>query len=134
MRLRKIILNNWRLKVLALAISISLWALYTREPFAEVAYNVPIVFTNVPQGLAVSGDTPVAVHVLIRGRSGLLQRIVPSDLNVSVDLAQMRAGDEPVRITRRMVRVPYGTTVVEVTPPRLPLALVTNASPPPNAE
>ena len=134
MRWRKIILNNLWLKILALVISAALWALYTHEPFAEVAYNVPIVFINVPQGLAVSGDTPPAVHVLIRGRSGLLQRIVPGDLNVSVDMQKMPAGDDPIRITRRMVRVPYGTTVVDVTPPRFKVALVTNASPPPDAE
>ena len=50
--LRQVVLHNWGLKLLALAISFSLWAAYTAEPFAEVAYNVPIAFVNVPAGLA----------------------------------------------------------------------------------
>jgi hypothetical protein len=66
--LKKVLSNNFWLKVLALVLSLSLWALYTREPFAEVAYNVPIAYLNVPTGLVVSGDAPTSVHVVIRGR------------------------------------------------------------------
>ena len=65
--LRNTIFSNFWLKLLALAISFGLWALYTREPFAEVAYNVPITFVNVPAGLAVSGETPSAANLLLPG-------------------------------------------------------------------
>lgn len=133
-RIRKFILGDLGLKVLALAISLGLWTLYTREPFAEVAYNVPIAFVNVPAGQAVSGDTPTAVHVVIRGRLGLLRRLVSTDLNFSVDLAHTAGGSEPLRVTRQMVHVPYGTEVVEVTPPKFRVVLVTNTSPGPDAE
>jgi YbbR domain-containing protein len=132
--LRKAIFHNFWLKLLALAISFSLWALYTREPFAEVAYNVPIAYVNVPTGLAVSGDTLNTVHVLIRGRSGLLRRVVSSDLDISIDMTNTQLGDDDVRVRRRMVHVPYGTEVVEVTPTRLHVVLVTNSSPFPDAE
>ena len=132
--LKKTVFENFGLKVLALAISLGLWTLYTREPFAEVAYNVPIAFVNVPAGQAVSGDTPTAVHVVIRGRLGLLRRLASIDLNFSVDLAHAAGGNEPLRVTRQMVHVPYGTEVVEVTPPKFRVVLVTNTSPAPDAE
>jgi len=132
--LRETLVHNFWLKVLALALSIGLWALYTREPFAEVAYNVPIAYVNVPAGMAVSSDTPTTVHVLVRGRSGLLSRVAATDLDFSIDLANTQLGDDSVRIRRRMVHVPYGTEVVQVTPAELHVVLVTNSSPPPDAE
>jgi YbbR domain-containing protein len=132
--LRENIFANFKLKLLALAISLALWALYTREPFAEVAYNVPIAFVNVPAGLAIAGDTPTTVHVVIRGRSGLVSRVETADLNFSIDLSQAQVGDDDIRVRRRMVRVPYGTEVLEVTPPQFHVVLVTNASRLPTAE
>ena len=46
--LRQFVLRNAGMKLLALAISFLLWSTYTAEPFAEVGYNVPIAFVNVP--------------------------------------------------------------------------------------
>jgi hypothetical protein len=127
-RLRHLLFQNASLKVLALLISFSLWAVYTAEPFAQVAYNVPLAFVNVPQGTVVSGVTagnvPATVRVTLRGRSGLLRRLVPADLNFSVDLAGTRVGQVPVRLTPDMVRVPYGTEVVRIAPSEFDLALV----------
>ena len=80
------------LKVLALAISFALWALYTAEPFADVAYNVPLAFVNVPAGLALTGDAPNAVHVRLRGRTGLLRRLTATDLNFTINLASTQVG------------------------------------------
>ena len=132
--LRENILSNFKLKMLALVISFTLWVLYTREPFAEVAYNVPISYLNVPTGMAVSSDTQTTVHVLVRGRSGLLSRVAATDLDFSIDLTNTQLGDDSVRVRRRMVHVPYGTEVMQVTPTELHVVLVTNASPPPDAE
>ena len=127
-RLRKVIFHNGGWKLLALAISIVLWSTYMREPFAQVAYNVPIAFVNVPAGLVIGSDTPTAVHVVLRGRSGLLRGLAPGDLDFSVDLTQGRAGADQVWVTPEMVKVPYGTEVVEITPARVHLTLVTDAS------
>lgn len=132
--LRENVFNNFKLKLLALAVSLTLWAIYTREPFAEVAYNVPITYLNVPAGLAIAGNTPTTVHVLIRGRSGLLRRLISSDLNFNLDLLHAQAGDDTVRVTDQMVHVPYGTEVVEITPLQFRVVLVTNQSPRQDAE
>ena len=56
--LRRVFLHNWGLKLIALGISFFLWATYTAEPFAQVAYNVPVAYVNVPDGLAVGGAPP----------------------------------------------------------------------------
>ncbi len=127
--LRGLFFHNLGLKLLALAISCSLWVAYTSEPFADVGYNVPLAFINVPPGLALGDDAPNAVHVRLRGRTGLLRRLTPADLNFSVDLGNAKAGTVPVHLKPDMVRVPYGTEVVLITPAQFRITLVTSRTP-----
>jgi hypothetical protein len=137
-RLRQLVFRDLGLKLLALAISFSLWAVYTAEPFAQVAYNVPLAYVNVPPGLVVSGiaagNVPATVRVILRGRSGLLRRLVPADLDFVVDLAGTRAGEVPVRLKPDMVRVPYGTEVMRITPSDYAVTLVPTTTQPPGPE
>jgi hypothetical protein len=128
--LARIFVHNAGLKLIALAISFFLWASYTAEPFAQVAYTVPIAFVNVPEGFAVAGDAPNAVRVVLRGRSGLLRRLTPTDLVLDVDLGSAPSDDTAVHISDRMVRVPYGTDVVRITPSQFRISLVRTATPP----
>src|SRR5207245_11130390 len=91
--LRRWMLHNWWLKLLALALSFLLWATYTAEPIAEQAYVVPLEFTRIPGDLEISNEVPAQVHVRVRGRSALLRRLTPADLGVSVDLSSGRPGE-----------------------------------------
>jgi YbbR-like protein len=122
--LRRLFLHNLRLKLIALGISFFLWATYTAEPFAQVGYNVPVAYVNVPDGLAVGGAPPNAVRVVLRGRTGLLRRLGPSDLTLDVDLATAPSGDVPIRLSPTMVSVPYGTQVVRLAPSEFHVSLV----------
>ncbi len=122
--LREWVLNNWSLKLLALAISFLLWTTYTAEPFSEVGYLVPLEFRKVPPNLEISGDVPTQVHLRVRGRSGLLRRLIPADLSIAVDLSGRTAGERLVQLTPDQVTVPYGVTVVSITPPQVLVPLV----------
>src|SRR6266481_4582554 len=110
--LRKYILANAGSKVLALGISFLLWATYTSEPFAEVGFQVPLEFTSMPPKLEIFGDVPTLVHVRVRGRSALLRRMTPADLNLRIDLKDGKPGDTQVLLTPEMVGAPYGASVV----------------------
>lgn len=132
--LRRLFLHNLRLKLIALGISFFLWATYTAEPFAQIGYAVPVAYVNVPDGLAVAGAPPNAVRVVLRGRSGLLRRLGPTDLTLDVDLAAAPSGDVPIRLTPSMVGVPYGTEVVRLAPAEFHVALVPTKIPPEASE
>jgi YbbR-like protein len=132
--LRRVFIHNLRLKLIALGISFFLWATYTAEPFAQVGYNVPVAYVNVPDGLAVAGAPPNAVRVVLRGRTGLLRRLGANDLSLDVDLASAPSGDVPVRLTPAMVGVPYGIEVVRLAPAEFHVSLVPTKIPPEASE
>jgi hypothetical protein len=132
--LRRVFLHNLSLKLIALGISFFLWATYTAEPFAQVGYNVPVFYVNVPEGLAVAGAPPNVVRVVLRGRSGLLRRLTPADLTLNVDLATAPSGEVPVKLLPAMVDIPYGTEVVRLAPAEFQVSLVASKLPPEASE
>ena len=131
--LRKYILANAGLKLLALAISFLLWATYTAEPYAEVGFQVPLEFTTMPTQLEMSGDVPTVAHVRVRGRSALLRRMVPADLNLRLDMKDGKPGTSTLQITPEMVGAPYGASVVQVAPTEIHVTLVPRHGPAPPA-
>jgi hypothetical protein len=129
--LRKYVLANAGLKILALGVSVLLWTTYTSEPFAEVGFQVPLEFTSIPSQLEISGDVPTSVHVRVRGRSVLLRRLTPADLSIRIDLKDGTEGDSLVRITPDMIGAPYGANVVRVSPSQFHVSLVRSNGPRP---
>jgi hypothetical protein len=131
--LRKYILSNAGLKLLALAISFLLWATYTSEPYAEVGFLVPLEFTTMPPQLEISGDVPTVVHIRVRGRSALLRRMIAADLNLRLDMKSGKEGTTILGVTPEMVGAPYGATVVQVAPTEIHVTLVPRHGPAPPA-
>ena len=131
--LRKYIFANAGLKLLALAISFLVWATYTSEPYSEVGFQVPLEFTTMPAQLEISGDVPTVVHIRVRGRSALLRRMIPADLNLRLDLKDGKPGTTTMQITPAMVGAPIGATVVQVAPTEIHVTLVPRREPAPPA-
>jgi YbbR domain-containing protein len=122
--LRRYVLANAGLKLLALAISFLLWATYTAEPYSEVGFQVPLEFTTMPPQLEISGDVPTVARIRVRGRSALLRRMVPADLNLRLDLKDGKPGTAAVQLTPQMVGAPFGAAVVQVEPSEIHVTLV----------
>ncbi len=131
--LRKYIFANAGLKLLAVAISFLLWATYTAEPYAEVGFQVPLEFTTMPPLLEITGDVPTTAHIRVRGRSALLRRMIPADLNLRLDMKDGKQGITTLQITPEMVGAPYGATVVQVAPSEIHVTLVPRHGPAPPA-
>lgn len=122
--LRKYVFANAPMKLLALSISLLLWTTYNSEPFSEIGLQVPLEFINMPSQLEIAGDVPTSVHVRLRGRSALLRRLIPADLNLRLDLTDRKPGEIQIRVAPDMVGSPYGATVVQVSPSEFHVTLV----------
>jgi YbbR domain-containing protein len=122
--LRKYVLANAGLKVLALAISFLIWATYTAEPYAEVGFLVPLEFTTMPAQLEITGDVPTNARVRVRGRSALLRRMVAADLSLRLDMKDAKEGTTVLQIRPDMVGAPFGASVVQVQPSEIHVTFV----------
>ncbi len=104
--LRKLFLEDWGLKLLALAITVALWLAVTgqNKPITLRVSGVQLNFLQ-PEGLEISNDPPGTLDVILTGSKDKLDRIGPRDLIANVDLSDQKAGERVVKLTLDRVKV-----------------------------
>lgn len=110
--LRKIFLEDWLMKVVALAITLALWLGVTglSTPTTELIRNVPL-------NLRFSSETEITgfelqqVDIIVSGDKRRVSEISRSDLVVSVDLTDVETGERILNLTPENVLLPLPTGV-----------------------
>src|SRR6266850_3548351 len=104
--LRKLLLEDWGLKLLALAITVVLWLAVTgqNKPVTLRVSGVQLNFLR-PSGLEISNDPPGQIEVVLTGSPDKLYRIGPRDLVATVDLSDQKAGERILRLTLDRVKL-----------------------------
>lgn len=120
--------RNLGLKVMALLIAGGLWFIVAGEHVVERSMRVPLEFRNIPTGVEIVGDPPATVDVRVRGASGILSKLQPGEVVVSLDLHGARKGMRLFHIQPDDVERPFGVTVAQVQPPTLSLDLEPTAT------
>lgn len=97
--LHKIFLEDWALKLLALAITITLWLAVTgqNKPMTLRVSGVQLNFMR-PDGFDVSNELPQTVDVILTGSKDKLDRISPRDLTATVDLTDQKPGERVIKL------------------------------------
>jgi len=104
--LRKIFLDNWQRKLVALLISIFIWFQVGHSLISSrTISNVPIRVINIPTGKTISdlqsnGTLTKRVNLTVVGNKNLLDDLTANDLEVVID-AQDRKEDWVADITKR---------------------------------
>jgi YbbR domain-containing protein len=119
--------RNVGLKFLSICIATLLWLVVAGDRIVERALRVPIEYQNLPQGLEIVGDPLEAVDVRLRGSSGTLGRLGPSDTSAVIDLRNARPGRRLFHLTAAQLHVPYGIEVMQVGPATLPIEFENSA-------
>ena len=103
---RKLFLEDWGLKLLALAITVVLWLAVTgqNKPVTLRVSGVQLNFLR-PDGLEISNEPPGRVEVILNGSPDKLDRIGPRDLVATVDLGDQKAGERIVRLSLDRVKM-----------------------------
>ncbi len=103
---RKLFLEDWSLKLLALAITVVLWLAVTgqNKPVTLRVSGVQLNFLR-PDGLDISNEPPGRVEVILTGSPDKLDRIGPRDLVATVDLSDQKAGERIVRLSLDRVKM-----------------------------
>jgi YbbR domain-containing protein len=104
--LRKLFLEDWTLKLIALVITGVLWLGVTgqNKPVTLRVNGVQLNFLR-PQGLEISNEPPTTVDVTFTGSKDKLDRIEPRELIANVDLSDQKAGERIIKLTLNRVKL-----------------------------
>ncbi|MBI5014420.1 MAG: DNA integrity scanning protein DisA nucleotide-binding domain protein [Deltaproteobacteria bacterium] len=83
----------------------------------ETGFAVPVEYTAPPGNMALVGDKPSEVKIHVSGPSADLDRVVPSQLPVTVDLSRTVPGHHRFPITEENLRLPRGVRLLSADPP-----------------
>lgn len=119
---RRVFLEDWLIKVIALAITLGLWLGVTglRAPITTRLNNVAIKL-RVSNDIEITNSPVQEVDLVITGDKRRIDQIKQSDLIVSLDLADALTGDRTVQITPENVNVelPTGVRLEEIQPNKI---------------
>ena len=122
--MKDLLLHNWHLKLIALALATALWAQVARTPTSETGFSVPLEYQNIPPKTEVYGDTANRAEVRLRGPSSLLRSVSAQDVSLPIDMRSMAMGQEKILpLTPDLVHAPFGVEVVRVNPARVRLTV-----------
>jgi len=122
--LRKIFLEDWLIKLIALAVTFGLW-------FAVTGLSTPttMLFSNVqlnispPENTIITGTDPDKVNLVVSGDARRLKSL--SVLSALLDLSSVQAGERTVALSPSdvFVNLPTGVKLEDVTPNRLKIKI-----------
>jgi len=122
--LRDAVTHNLPLKLLALTISVGLWAFVNfGERDTEEAIKVPVELRQIPAALMITSARVDSVDVRVVGPRTLLGRIDHNQLSLPLDLSGALAGPAVFTVNVDRFNLPRGVRVVRVTPAQITITL-----------
>jgi YbbR domain-containing protein len=118
---RRHIFHNLGLKIISLVIATGLWLAVSSEPTSEVAFNVAIVFQNMPEHLEISSESIPSAQVRVRGPERLVRRLQASDIHEEIDLTGTKAGERTFDLNKSQVSLPDKLEAVQIVPSQIHL-------------
>jgi hypothetical protein len=116
--------GNLGWKVASLLLALVLWFAVEGQPQLATVQAVPVLYRNVPQGLALAADAPANVRAELRGTP---QKLAPSSLAevfVALDLESAGGpGEHSIYLSSADFRLPEGVQFVRSMPPALTVKL-----------
>ena len=121
--MRKLLFENFGLKITAILLSVLLWLFASSRGLSEIALDVPLELKDIPPGLELITHSIKVVGVNIKGQEGIIRTIRPSDLRAFVDLSKARKGESIYSINKNNIKLPPGVTVTNITPSSVRVSL-----------
>src|SRR5215204_5142010 len=123
---RKVFLEDWTMKLIALIITLALWLGVTglRTPALTNFRSIPLNL-RVANDLEVTNSPVAEVDIKISGDKSKINQINKEDLLVSLDLSDIQPGERVVSITPENVSVelPAGVKLEGISPSIIPIKL-----------
>lgn len=115
MDVQKILYENWGIKLLSLALSLTLWFYVTSKGKTEMTLTVPLELRNIPQNMAVVGNVAGSLDVRVQGQERVLRDVtIGKKVYGVVDLNQTKVGENTVAVSPDDIRRPAGVAVTHM--------------------
>lgn len=118
--------NNLWLKLISVLIAIALWYVMTpmkSDHTGEENVHVPVKVINVPPTLVIMGELPDRIQMRLRGNKDLLQEILDSIREYTVDLKDSQAGLKVIPIQPARLGIPETIDITSILPANLEIKL-----------
>ncbi len=124
--LRRVFLDDWLIKAIALFITVTLWLGVTglRAPTTARLRSVPLTL-RVSNDIEVTNSPVQEVDLVITGDKRKIDLLNQRDLVVSLDLTDVPAGERSVQMTAENVNIelPTGVKLEEIQPGKIAVKL-----------
>lgn len=123
---RPALFRNLGTKLLALAIALSVWFVFSaqrRERISERSYRIPLSVVNVPRQTLIATPLPSMVEVRLRGPFTALRQLEPEKLEAVVDLLDAPKGEKVYRLAPEDINVPQEVEVIAISPSEIRMLL-----------
>lgn len=123
---RRIFIDDWTMKLLALVITLSLWFGVSglREDITTPLDNVNLR-PRISNDLVITNPPPATVNLVVSGDRRKIDPIKTENLIVSLDLSDVTAGEQTIELTPQNVNVelPTGVKLEEIQPNKIAIKL-----------
>ena len=114
--MKKLLSENFGLKITAILLSILLWLFASSRGLSEIALDVPLEFKDIPPSLELMNYSIKVVGINIKGQERIIRTIRPSDIRAFVDLSKAKKGESIYTINKNNITLPPGVTVTNINP------------------
>lgn len=123
---KKIFVDDWLMKLLALIITLALWLGVSglREEITTRIENVKLK-PRISNNLEITNPPPATVNLVVSGDRRKIDPIKTENLVVSLDLSDVSAGEQTIELTPQNVSVelPTGVRLEEIQPNKIAIKL-----------
>jgi hypothetical protein len=116
MNFKKIILENWKLKLLSVALATMLWFVVYLMGETKKEISVPVSIVNLNKSHVVMKMDIEKVDITLTGRVSLLKDIKESDVRVSLNTSNIQEGENIFNISKSNVQIPRGVQIGDIRP------------------
>ena len=123
---RRLVVDDWKLILLALVITLGLWYAVTTERAPATVHLPPVPLEFIlPDNVEIGNDPPKVVEVTLEGSQSKLAEMNTRNLIARANVSDLQPGDRVARLSDKNVEMdlPDGIRIMEVTPRSVTLHL-----------
>jgi hypothetical protein len=116
MNFKKHILENWKLKLLSVALATMLWFVVYLIGETKKEISVPVSIVNLGRNYVIMKTDNAKVAIALNGRVSVLKDIKESDVKVSLSMSNIQEGENVFNISKSNVQIPRGVQIGDIKP------------------